>query len=472
MAVPTLIQHATGAQNTKTADGSQVFWLPNVSLAGNCLLVAVQSDTSVAGVPTIADDKTNTWVTLGDIIGGQRLTLLGAFNVAAGTSKCTVTFNGTPNFTQTDFVGEFNNVSLTGVLDHTVVTNASVATPVKSGSQTTVTNGDLIVQVICDVTTGPPTSITKFAPDTNFSLSGAHIVDGMASQWGVQTTAGAINPGITVTGGADSFATITVAIKSAAAGTALPAGMRIMGMIHYPAYASIITTTMAFQFPCSGNLLVTEMLTFSLAQASTLSSIVDSKLNTWQVRSGPISGLTGVQNEIWSGENATTSNDLTGTMTWTSTLAGTVGGDTHFVLIDVGGAATSPFDVAANNTGNQVAAGNLSTVVITPTTSNGIIFCEGDIFSHTASGTSGVATPHLFVSPLMDGGGNDLDEDALWAHYYNPSTAAVTFTFTIQHNTAGVGTWGAVAAAFKAPASGTNVYPAVWNGRAQSLVLS
>lgn len=451
MAIPTLIQHATGAQNTKVNDSTQIFWLPNVSLANNCLLVAVQSDTSVAGAPSIADDKTNTWTVLGDKVGGQRLTLLGAFNVAAGTSKVTVTFNGTPDFTQVDFVGEFNNVDTAGTLDHAVVTNTNIASPVKSGSQTTVTNGDLIVQVISDDTTGPPTSITKFAPDTNFSLSGTNTVSGMASQWGVQTTAGAINPGITVTGGSDHFTTITIALKSAAAGTSLPAGMRIFGMLHLPAYSSVITTTQGFQFPCSGNLLAVEMLTFSLAQASTVLSITDSKLNTWQARAGPISGLTGVQNEIWSAENATTANDLTGTITWTSTLAGTVGGDTHYVLVDIVGAATSPFDVAATLTGTQSVTGNLNTVVITPTTSNGVILCCGDIFSHTASGTSGVATSHIFVEPSMDGGGNDLDEDALWAHYYNPNTSAVTFTFTIQHNTAGVGTWGAVAAAFKAP---------------------
>jgi hypothetical protein len=311
--------------------------------------------------------------------------------------------------------------------------------------------------MIVDVTTGPPTGITGYTADSGFTLLGTSNIVGTACQYGIQTTHGAINPGITVAqSGSDSFATITIALKNASAGTARPANMLTVGELHIPAYASVITTTMTIQYPTFGNLLVARFLTFSVAAAATVSTITDNKGNVWHNRAGPVSGLNEVQNEIWSADNATTGSDYTMTVTWGASLAGTTGGDTHIVLDDVINAGV--FDVGATNTGTQSSAGNLDTVVITPTTSGGKIFCEGDIFSHTASGTAGAAISDIYVSPVFDGGGNDLDEDALWAHIDNTDTTAKTFTFTIQHNTTGVQGWGAVAAAFKLPVANNQIW--------------
>jgi hypothetical protein len=431
-------------------------WFPNPTQAGNCIVVGIQSGTSVSGAPTVADDKTNTYTLGPDIVGGQRVTLRYALNVAAGTQKITVSYTGaSPAFDQV-VITEWMNVATASAADGSNKHATGNTSPATTGSFTTAVDGDLIISFFCDETTGPPTAITGYTAGTGMTLITANNVVGSAMQYGIQTTHGAINPSITFAGGSDSMVGVGLALKSAASGS-VGSGMRIFGEQHVPAYASVITTSAIMQFPTTGNLVAASVLTFSTGLAH-ISSISDTHTNTWAAAAGPVSGLSQVENEIWYAGNATADTANKITFNWTSTLAGTSGGDTHIVMYDIVGANTSPLDNGQTSTGTQNVTANLSTVSITPATANGVILCQGDITSHTASGTAGVASSDICVEPGMNGGGNDLDEDALWAHYYNPDTSAVTFTFTIQNNTApnGVGAWGAVAAAFKAPGAAFN----------------
>lgn len=466
MAVPTLIQRVTSAQDTTVSDGSMKLSLPNPTGANNCIVVCVQSGTTVTGPPTVADNiGTNTYSTGPDIVGGQRVTMLFALGVAAGTQNFTISFTGaTANFTQVD-IAEFYNIATSAASDGSSTKNAGTNTsPANTGAITTASDGDLILSYFADETTAPPTAITGFTAGAGMTLISANPVVGSAFQYGIQATHGAITPQITIAGGADSFVAVGLALKSAAAGTPPAPGMRVVGVQHVPVYSSVTTNTKAVQFPCVGNLIAASILTFTNASA-VISSITDTKSNSWAGTGAAVgSGSPNTELEIWRADNSTPDTALTITFNWSANVGGIAGGDTHIVLYDIVGAATSPFDVRATATGNQTSAGNLSTVSITPLTANGVIICMGDIDAHTASGVTGSVVSDICVTPLMDGGGNDLDEDALWAHFYNPDTTSTTFTFTIQHNTAGVLLWGTVAAAFKAAAPqssraiGSNVF--------------
>ena len=191
-----------------------------------------------------------------------------------------------------------------------------------------------------------------------------------------------------------------------------------------------------------------------------ITSVTDSLNGGWSIpASAKTTGQGGntVTQIVYAG-NASTASTLSSV---TVTSDSVDPGDSIFNLYDIADAAASPFDLATVMTGNQTSNGRLTMGVITPRTDNGIIICVSAIDFHTCNSMS-APTGGRFDTCFTDyddndppGGGTDvstLDMDNCYAHYYNPNTSSVSFTFGFTHTsggTQGILLWGAATAAFK-----------------------
>jgi hypothetical protein len=457
-ATPTLVQHVASAMEDNGGSGapSLIATLPNLALAGNALILCVQMDQPGGVGVTVADDRSNSW-TPGPVRVGmnQTLSLFYALNVAAGTQKITMSFSGgtKPNRVQ-GTVSEFYNVATSVAADGSH--GASSTSPVAAGSFTPTTNGDLIYHCGVDDTSPNNYMGGTITAGSGFTLLSADRAAGTAAQYQVQTTAAPINPSFTVS--AHTWDSVAIALKSAAAGTAPGAGIRIVHVQHsLIAYVDNSgrgnrTTPAVLQFPSSGNLLV------ALFNHSGyfVSGINDSAGNTWVSAVQEIDSPAGVvSSQILYAGKATTSSTLTN-ITTTLTHAMDVG-HAMLVLFDVTGAATSPLDQIAAAQGVQSSTGNLAMTSLTPTTAHGLVFNVGSIWGHTTNAI--VGTGYIFdawVNPTDDNvpvtPASFLDMDNPYGHIYNTNTSTLTFTygFNTTGPPSGVQQWSSVSAAFKA----------------------
>jgi len=269
----------------------------------------------------------------------------------------------------------------------------------------------------------------------------------MAIQWQVQPTAAAINPTMTQAP-THGFNSVAVALKSATAGSAAPAGMRVVSMQHNDVVESD-ASPFTIHAPTTGNLLVLAIISFA-GEAAT--AITDSNSNTWtQPVGSPVTNGGSGDVQIWYAANSTPGATLNLSITKPASASS---GTNTYVLYDISGAATSPFDNIQSATGNQTVAGNFSGVTITPATLNGVIITDIGVNSPRITAVS----PGLFdsVIPHPGAGTTICDENNGWAHEYNTTTSARTYVWS-DDGTA-VLTWASLAAAFKPPAAGGTVH--------------
>jgi hypothetical protein len=458
-ATPTLVQHvATGMDRYPI--GTLTIPLPNPVRSGNALILGVQFH-STGLISSITDDGGNTWVTgptTTNVAASQTMSIYYALGAAAGTRVITVHFNGlssTNSFPQA-VLSEFYNV---GSADG----SSSSSTSRTAGSMTTTTPEDLIYHWGVDFsdtnTNGGNFNGTGITAGSGFTLLSADLQVGSADQYQVQSNAGAINPTFSASGSA-TWGSVALALKSANTGTPPPAGIRVVHVEHIllsSARAQSRPNPVKMQFPSSGNLLVG---LFNSADVF-ISNLTDSAGNTWQTAGETQGGGQFAWVQILYAANASTSPNL-GNMT--STLSGSTSSDSMLVLYDVTGAATSPFDKAVTNGGNQTTQGPLTALSITPATSNGIVFSQLGVDFHSVLGLTAPANviDDTDVNNLDNNdppnGGTDvstLDMDNGYAHIYNSGTGSLTFTWTYTTDTpGGVQLWGAVATAFMASGGG------------------
>jgi hypothetical protein len=451
MATPTLRQWTLSNDEGKT-DSVVNIWLPNPTAAGCCLILALQAGTGVSSA-TAVDDASNTYATAVNFLSGQRVIVLVATNIAAGAKHITLTLNVAAANVGVA-VYEFFNVSTAAVasaLDGTA-TGTSAASPVATGAITTVSDGDLIFQWGVQTSIVNP-FIPSFTKGTGFTKAGSQLSDGTFVQYQVQGTHGAITPTFTYGGTSRNFDTVAIALKSGTSGSALDTstGPKVFGVQHQHWFTS--TLTMAYEFPCQGNLLV---IASTIADFG-ISTVTDGNSNTWTkaVESPEAGGGSGLTDIFYTSVVPTVSTDMTGpTVTLTSATTAAGQGEVH--LYDIIGAATSSvLGATAQTTGTQTVAGNLSSVSLTPQQAKSLVLCATGIVSHTISNVVGTTNwnTDLYVEPLMDGVNSLMDEDNGFAHYYAPDTSPLTFVWATQNNTAGVQGWSSSAAEFKAPAA-------------------
>jgi hypothetical protein len=272
----------------------------------------------------------------------------------------------------------------------------------------------------------------------------------------IRAGAGSVTPSLTVAGGnTDSYNVVSIALKSATAGTTPSASPRILGLQIEALPISTSGTFSQIQFPCTG----TTILAMwdgeeSGAGTSDLTAVTDGNANIWTRGATLNAPLQGTDEDAWYTTNASCSTTMTGPHV---TIRNQTSPNFHSMLAlydTTGLKAAGPFDVSASTTGNQAVTGNLTTVSITPSTSGGLVLATSQINSHTLSGCVNSTTYLCDMSVASSTNGND---DSWWeanglAHVYNTNTSTLTFVYTVNFNTSpnGVGTWGALAAAFKA----------------------
>jgi len=457
-ATPTLVQHVQGAKTRADASASKIdVSLPNPAGGGNALIVSVKANTSSA--LSVSDDKSNTYLagpSITDPATGQTGALFYALNVAAGTVKITVSFGAGGGTSATAIVSEFFNVATAAAADGS--SSAVSATPVNAGSITTTADRDLIYYAAFSSSAAGSPSPLSFTAGHDFTLLATDVLDGSMAQYLVQGAHGDVNPSMTVSGATtDTFITLAIALKSGAAGTAPGTGLRIVRVQHNNFALDNGGTSYSLQFPSSGNLIVAAWVGFRTDTETNVDilQMADGRGTSYTSVGPAVGNQSSGSAQIFYAANAPPGPNLI------TLILSTPQRGSHLLLYDVAGADASPFDVAALATGNQTSAGDVTTVTITPTHSNGLVIGLTDLNSHAISGV--VGSSFLFDSvtyPEEDESGRP-DDGAGHAHVYNSDTSPLTFIWTAGPGSGEAGRWAAYAAAFKAalPAALTSPVP-------------
>lgn len=425
------------------------------TLAGNCGCLFYQ--TSGAGViNTVTDNKGGTWTSVfgAAIAGNQHLWCYLFTNLPAGVTTLTINFTTPDAFDQFVYM-ELFNVSQAAVASAisdkqsaTTQAGATVATPLLAAGA-----GDIVLHwVTCD----SGTLNTGFTKGTGFTLKSANVSPGanlVTSAVQYQIAAGSVTPSMgLVGGGASSSDTLAIALKSAAAGTAPPAGIRVAAV--QKADFTADNVLLVYQFPHIGNLIVAN--TYQGGPNTVTATISDGDGHTYNTAQSfaPPNGETRLNPYYAKGVSPNT--DMTGpTITYSAAQSAAVVGFT--TLFDIVGAdSTNPLAQAVTNQGTQSVTGNLNTVVITPINANNVVTFEGAITSHTVSGLAAPTVANggvglTFVFPSTDGGGSTEEDDDAHFYGFNLPLSPQTFTLSIQNNVGGVGDWAAQALEWTAP---------------------
>jgi len=416
-------------------NGEIKFALPNPSPGGNMIFVSV---TWPSGSVTarITDSQSNSYSLDQNFNDGNlQISQWHALKVAAGTQVVTITFSGgsLPSHAA-GFVAEFGNIATSNAADGTPQTGSGTGTVLSTSQLSGLAADDLIVQFGINDNTGNTASVSA---GSGFNLGGADISNPNDShfwQWGVMN--GNVTPTMTIAP-SSTWLTGAVAFKSASAGNALPAGIKVtdtQGNAIDPGTGRASPFTIQFPCPTATNLLIGMWI----GASGDLTAVSDSVNGSWtSARASSSSGASGTVH-IWYRAGVTGGTTMAVTLT---TAASTSLGDTFVVYAVQGAATSSPLDLTSEATGIQNAAGSLNIVSITPTTSNGLIVA-----------CIGVQSQNTDPASWNPGSWDPPDENNAWGHYYNPSANAVQFN--VSTNGGAANNWESQAAAFKAAGTG------------------
>lgn len=450
-ATPTLVQfQSSSAEQTRTTTIAVSF--PNAVGASNAILVGL-SINAASTFSTPTDDGQNSYTLVkSQVDAGQYSAVYLATGVTAGTRRITAVVNGTGVASGIMHVEEWRNIALSGAVDAVgSISNTNPTVPV-----TTSVAGDLIWQwgVVTDAATP---NLTNVSAGTNFTLLTANRQSGQMAQFWVQPAAGAVSSTFSASP-AHRWESVTVALKSAAAGTPPAGGIRINSIQHWVNHATPIVS----QVPCTGNLLA--LVSYGVEP---LTGVSDSNGNSW---SSAVTFLNNRAREIWYAPHAT----CTSTMTLTVSYAGSAV-DMMNILYDISGAAAAPLSVTHSSNGQQKTTGNLTTDTLTPTVVNGLVINATGIAFHSLRQMVGAKyIPDMFSNLFDDDFGgtggtgcnntpnSELDEDNGVSHVYNADLTPLTFVYTNSDpgtcSMVGVQYWESVTASF-VPAGGAPSTP-------------
>jgi hypothetical protein len=446
-----LVQHVSGSStrnNLMLSPYCYFYQLPGLTTAGNSVVVGFTYQNNVT--PMVTDDIGNSYTieeTYFDAADGQSVGIAAAFNIAAGARVISLCFDSDPGTFVQPMATEFDNVI--GIDGAGSATNGT-GTAASPGSMSATVSGDLIYQVAVSLSFNQSSFTASTQSGVTWNLLSADLMDGLAGQYGVDSSTGAINPTISM-GTSQNWISAAILLKPGSSGS-VPSGLRIVHLIHenIPNSSSSGGTgnpfpnPLSLTFPSSGNLLV-EMIGGGNA-SETVTGMTDTNRNTWTQAGSPfvIAGNDTVQS-FYAG-NASASSNLGLTLNWTGAQ-----GEFTIFLYDVTGAASSPFDVTAGATGDQTVAGNLMMpFTITPVTSNEIIFSQVIWDNNTGTGIVG----QLFDTNTFSGeslsGPEPVDQNNGWGHVITTSPTPVSFVWTALPINLPVANWAGNAVAFKA----------------------
>jgi hypothetical protein len=341
MATPTCVQHVFYDQSNGASSAPNTFKyrIPNATLAGNLITfglvmpstATVSSVLSKNGAGTTIDTFGAATDSETDTTNHATLAIFDVPNSAGGATEIWITFSGIVTGAG-GFFQEWYNVATSSIEDGTTAKNfnvgaggAGTASIASGAGLTTTLTGDLIQHFGWDSGDGSSTptgdttdGITHIVPAANYTLLQADFHHGMFCQYQIQGTAGATNPGCSVTSsiGNSGWISITRALKAAASGTAPAASTcRIFGMQHWSLSGTTTGShTYSRQMPTTGN-------TFVITASDPVSSIALTGVSgptsgTWQVPSAS-GGLPSVAYKTGGSPSSTevltfTVNDATG----------------------------------------------------------------------------------------------------------------------------------------------------------------
>jgi hypothetical protein len=461
----TLVQHVSSS-NTRASNfpfGPTFCYyelLPGVTTAGNAVVVGFTFNGNPT--PSVTDDGGNAYTIAAnsnDSSSGRSVAIATAFHVVAGARKISVCFSADPGGAVQPMATELSGVV---GLDGPGAGNSGFGTVVTAGNLTPSTPGDGVYQIVTSLSVKQSSFTAGALGSANATLLSADLRDGWAGQYGIYASTAAVDPTMSM-GSTDSWLSAAILLKSGPAG-GVPPGLRVVHLVHenLPVDTSAGGNTGPFsnptplQLPCSGNLLVAMIGGGSGADVA-VTSITDTAHNTWTQAGTTHQGFDS-EVETYYAPSATCRSDLGLTVTWSDT-----GGDQTILFYDVAGAAASPLDTTVGGTGSQNSVGDLLLPFsLTPATPNEIVFSNVMWDFNTAGGLTG----QLFDANTFDGenmsGPEPVDENNGWGHVITSSTAPLHFNWTQVFGGIQVGSWSAMAAAFKgAGGSGDTQPPSV-----------
>jgi hypothetical protein len=431
-ATPTLVQFTAGSSTENNLAGSYVISFPNPTLSGNFLACGF-SHASGSVTTTVFDDQNQTWMagaTNTDTVSGATSGIYYFPNTVAGVRQVTIHFAADETY-MSAACWEFYNVALSNPTDTAGAGHSDLGTPsttVTSGSFTTTTSGDLIL--MWTFRTGGNNTVWRQAASP-WKLTSADAQDGMASQYQVQSSAGAINPTLTTDAAVD-WTAVGMAFKAASAGTAPGAGARVISVLHIA--MNNATTIVQSGAPTNGNMFVVAYIgsvgmdicpmTGGTGSCSGKPGVSDSNSNTW-LSSGPNLEAAGNSQQYYAC-NTTPGTAMTITINMDSATTGA-----NATFYDVAGMDAACFDKQASATGAQNnGVGDITGASVTPAKANGVLIGSLDVANFFVSGTqtancyfdSTVTVPNISADPA--------DENNGWMHCYPPNTSSVATHWT------------------------------------------
>jgi hypothetical protein len=437
---PALIQHVSSTSNPFPGNGISgnnfKIPLPNPVLAGDALVLAISYPTG--NKPSITDNLGNAWPSsaacTATTVGNMTAAIYVLPNSHAGTlatpGAVTVGLGASVQPFQYT-LSEFNKIAtsspVNGCIQKAGISPASGT--ISPGSLTPTANnnangGNVIWSYTASAanTSGYPTGWTAASGFTlldgnNIGMSG---YISTASQWQIQPTQGAVTPSIVEAGdNGDTYNSLAIALKIAAAGGSMPAGIHINKVLHFTQQSA--GSSLTLETPVTGNLRV---LAFSLA--GTVSSITDNDTgSSWTIEQGS----NNPQASIAFAPNRGPLPTLKITVRFSS-----VNYPTSIRFFDIQGAAAAPFDVAASNNPTTCPApvGNTSAAPpITPTTAKGLTIAGMPMGTGPVEGVVGPA--NAIFDLVYYSGETDFDmmenADAV-GHYYNPDLSTENWSWT------------------------------------------
>jgi hypothetical protein len=276
VAIPGLVQHVVYANNgqidTETPISCQ---LPNATLANNCILLKLSYPQGATLSSIVTKNSAGTTLdtfsltplkTTTDAGNTVTTAIFGFFGCTAGAVTVVIAFTAAQNGISPAIM-EWYNIATSSATDGTgAAVSGNQTGAISSGSFTTGTPGDLVLQWIMDndnstawfAGTNQLDNFTAFTKGSGMTFAQADLQNGYACQYQIQGSAGATNPSITTTpSGTFSWSSITLALKSASAGTAPSStALRVFGVYHTRPGSYTGTTgtgNWKVQFPCAGN---------------------------------------------------------------------------------------------------------------------------------------------------------------------------------------------------------------------------
>lgn len=436
---PTLIQHVASSANPVglgVPGNNFKIPLPNPVLSGDALVLAITYPNG--NTSRVTDSLGQNWpaaaITKDGGAGNYVTQIYVLCGSAGGNETISVGLTGSSlPFEYT--VSEFNNVATSGCVDGSVgaaniAPNGSAV--INPGSFTPATNNDAggghIIWNYTAISTNANGNPTSWTAAAGFTLLDGDIAwfdsQGFphASQWALQSTNALVTPSIVATGDkADTFNSVSVALRAASAGGTMPSGIHINKILHESWTA--LSGTLNLLLPATGNLRV---LAFAAGLNNiNITSITDSEGGTW------IPEQTGGDSaQIWFAANRSANPNLKVSI---HTSGASPTNSVRF--FDIQGASASPLDVAAGTDLTACTASPISNQpTITPTGANELVIAtmgdgDGPVLGLAPGAPNGATWDLTTYSGEVD---NDLMENAdALAHVYTTTAGIVNWNWTI-----------------------------------------